>query len=39
MRQYELEPGDREIWFDYVADVWSGFDPTYSIAWLLAQGP
>jgi hypothetical protein len=37
LRQYEDEPGDRDFWFDYVADVGDGFDPTYSIAWLLGQ--
>jgi hypothetical protein len=37
LRQYELEPGDRDFWFDYVADLGDGFHPTYSIAWLLAQ--
>ncbi len=26
-----------EVWFDYVADTGDGFDPTYSIAYLLAQ--
>jgi len=26
-----------ELWLDYVADVGDGFDPTYSVAWLLAQ--
>jgi hypothetical protein len=26
-----------EIWFDYVADLGDGFDPTYTIAYLLAQ--
>jgi hypothetical protein len=26
-----------ELWFDFVADVGDGFDPTYTIAWLLAQ--
>jgi hypothetical protein len=37
LRQYELEPADRDFWFDYVADLGDGFDATYSIAWLLAQ--
>src|SRR5215467_10463664 len=26
-----------EVWFDYVADLGDGFDPTYTIAYLLAQ--
>jgi hypothetical protein len=28
---------DTEVWFDFVADLGDGFDPTYSIAYLLAQ--
>ena len=28
---------DTELWLDYVADVGDGFDPTYSVAYLLAQ--
>jgi hypothetical protein len=28
---------DTELWFDFVADLGDGFDPTYSIAYLLAQ--
>lgn len=32
------EPGSGdELWFDFVADVGDGFDPTYTIAYLLAQ--
>ncbi|PRY29451.1 calcineurin-like phosphoesterase family protein [Pseudosporangium ferrugineum] len=32
------QPGtDGELWFDYVADLGDGFDPTYSVAYLLAQ--
>jgi hypothetical protein len=32
------ELGDgQELWFDFVADLGDGFDPTYSIAYLLAQ--
>ncbi|GAA5177651.1 hypothetical protein GCM10023322_02840 [Rugosimonospora acidiphila] len=32
------EGADRdELWFDYVADLGDGFDPTYTIAYLLAQ--
>jgi hypothetical protein len=26
-----------ELWFDFVADIGDGFDPTYTIAYLLAQ--
>ncbi len=26
-----------ELWFDYVADLGDGFDPTYTVAYLLAQ--
>ncbi|HEX6500403.1 MAG TPA: metallophosphoesterase [Micromonosporaceae bacterium] len=37
----ERPPGDdpdtAEVWFDYIADLGDGFDPTYSMAWLLAQ--
>ncbi|HEX6075444.1 MAG TPA: metallophosphoesterase [Micromonosporaceae bacterium] len=29
---------DSDLWLDYVADLGDGFDPTYSVAWLLAQG-
>jgi len=28
---------DGALWFDYAADVGEGFDPTYTVAWLLAQ--
>jgi hypothetical protein len=28
---------DGELWLDYVADTGDGFDPTYSVAYLLAQ--
>ena len=28
---------DGALWIDYAADVGEGFDPTYTIAWLLAQ--
>jgi hypothetical protein len=28
---------DAEAWFDYVADIGDGFDPTYTVAYLLAQ--
>lgn len=27
---------DTELWFDFVADIGDGFDPTYTIAYLLA---
>ncbi|MGH8867344.1 MAG: metallophosphoesterase [Actinomycetes bacterium] len=30
-------PGAEELWLDFVADVGDGFDPTYTVAWLLAQ--
>jgi hypothetical protein len=29
--------GRAELWFDYVADLGDGFDPTYTMAYLLAQ--
>lgn len=28
---------NRDLWFDYTADLGDGFDPTYSVAYLLAQ--
>jgi hypothetical protein len=28
---------DRGFWIDFAADLGDGFDPTYSIAWLMAQ--
>jgi hypothetical protein len=28
---------EAELWLDYVADIGDGFDPTYSVAYLLAQ--
>jgi hypothetical protein len=28
---------DGALWLDYAADVGEGFDPTYSVAWLLAK--
>src|SRR6266704_3293566 len=28
---------EAELWFDYVADLGDGFDPTYTVAYLLAQ--
>ena len=31
----EYAEGD-ELWIDYVADLGDGFDPTYTVAWLLA---
>ncbi|HKV12496.1 MAG TPA: hypothetical protein VJ725_30405 [Thermoanaerobaculia bacterium] len=27
----------KEIWFDYIADLGDGFHPTYAMAWLLAK--
>ena len=27
----------REVWFDYIADLGDGFHPTYAMAWLLAK--
>ena len=29
--------GEPELWFDYVSDIGDGFDPTYTIGYLLAQ--
>jgi hypothetical protein len=26
-----------ELWFDFVADLGDGFDPTYTVAWAIAQ--
>lgn len=26
-----------DVWFDYAADIGDGFNPTYAVAWLLAQ--
>jgi len=34
---YEHDSAD-DVWLDYVADLGDGFDSTYSVAWLLAQG-
>jgi hypothetical protein len=28
---------DAEVWIDYLADTGDGFEPTYTMAWLLAQ--
>lgn len=28
---------DREVWFDYIADLGDGFNPTYAMSWLLAR--
>jgi hypothetical protein len=35
----EVYPHDTsgDLWLDYVADLGDGFNPTYSVAWLLAQ--
>jgi hypothetical protein len=30
------DPDPRELWMDYVADLGDGFDPTASVAWVLA---
>jgi hypothetical protein len=29
--------GQDDLWIDYVADLGDGFDPTYTVAWLLAE--
>ncbi|OLE26302.1 MAG: metallophosphoesterase [Actinobacteria bacterium 13_1_20CM_3_71_11] len=34
---YDEGTGRSELWFDYVADLGDGFDPTYTMAYLLAQ--
>jgi hypothetical protein len=34
---YDEGTGRPELWFDYVADLGDGFDPTYTLAYLLAQ--
>ncbi len=34
---YDEGTGRPELWFDYVADLGDGFDPTYTVAYLLAQ--
>jgi hypothetical protein len=34
---YDEGTGRSELWFDYLADLGDGFDPTYSVAYLLAQ--
>jgi hypothetical protein len=34
---FDERDGADELWFDYVADVGDGFDPTYTIAYLLGQ--
>lgn len=39
-RVYDERPDgsdDAEVWFDFVADLGDGFDPTYTIAYLLGQ--
>jgi hypothetical protein len=36
-RTYQQPGEDGELWLDYVADTGDGFDPTYSVAYLLAQ--
>jgi hypothetical protein len=32
-----IDPGPDGLWIDYVADLGDGFDPTYTVAWLLAE--
>ncbi len=34
VHDYSAKP---ELWFDFVADLGDGFDPTYAVAWALAQ--
>jgi hypothetical protein len=34
---HEIDPGADGIWIDFVADTGDGFDPTYSVAWCMAQ--
>ncbi len=34
---FEEGADQAEMWFDYVADIGDGFDPTYTVAYLLAQ--
>jgi hypothetical protein len=36
-RAYQQPGEDGELWLDYVADSGDGFNPTYSVAYLLAQ--
>lgn len=36
-RTYQQPGEDGELWLDYVADTGDGFDPAYSVAYLLAQ--
>src|SRR5690242_6263825 len=36
-RSYSIGAGERELWFDFVADIGDGFNATYSIAYLLGQ--
>lgn len=36
-RTYQQPGEEGELWLDYVADTGDGFDPTYSVAYLLAQ--
>jgi hypothetical protein len=31
------DPGPEGLWIDFVADLGDGFDPTYSVAWLLSR--
>jgi hypothetical protein len=32
-----IDPGQDGLWIDYVADLGDGFDPTYTVAWLLGR--
>jgi hypothetical protein len=34
---YDEGAGQAEVWFDYVSDLGDGFDPVYTVAYLLAQ--
>ncbi|MBO0829436.1 MAG: hypothetical protein J2P24_16810 [Streptosporangiales bacterium] len=37
MRAPSRDPDADEMWLDFVADLGDGFDPTYTIAWLLGR--
>ncbi len=34
---HPLDPHQRGVWIDFIADTGDGFNPTYSVAWLTAQ--
>lgn len=34
----DVKDANGDFWLDFVADLGDGFDPTYSVAWLLARG-